>query len=220
VNYSSTRLYSKYTKRKNMTNSLLPISIGVAAFSLLVGLIILLAKYSKKMKAKVAEVASMLGANFDPGDWKTQPSMHGTLDRRDYILTFHVVSTGKSNVTYLDLKTPVTTHILKLAVRKATGAGKFFKKLGLNNPLSSGDPYFDEKVAVKGEPEQDVLSILYGGYFKEPAIQLTQRGFVVDLKDGDIVASKIYNFKKDMDEIVIRGDLANLITLAKSMEKR
>lgn len=203
-----------------MTNSLLPISIGIAAFALLAGLIVLLARHTKKMKAKVAEVASMLGANLDPGDWKTQPSMHGTLDSRDYILSFHVVSSGKSNITYLDLKTRVNTHISKLAVRKATGAGKFFKKLELNNPLSSGDPYFDEKVAVKGEPEQDVLAILYGGYFKEPSIQLTLRGFVVDLKDGGIVASKIYNFKKDMDEMVIRADLTNLITLAKSLEKR
>lgn len=203
-----------------METPLIPVIIAIVTIFGITILIMWAAKYSKKKKNKIAEVATAIGAEFEPGNWKTQPLMRGQIGKRDYIVTFHVVSTGKSQVTYLDLKTPIETSIQKLAVRKASGTGRFFKKIGLNNPLSSGDPYFDKKVAVKGDPEQEILSILYGGYFKEPAVQLTERKYAVDMKGEELVASKVYSFKKDMNEPALRNDLTNLIALAESIEKR
>lgn len=185
----------------------------------LVMFIIWAVKKSKQMKAKIGEVAMAMGADFDPGSWKSQPVARLKVSGRECLFTFHVVSTGQSSVTYLDLKTPLNIPIEKLSIRKATGAGKFFEKIGLNNPLDSGDPYFDEQVAVKGEPEQTVLSVLYGGYFKDPAIQLTQRKYTIELKNDELVASKVYSFKKDMNEPTIRSDLTNLVRIAKALER-
>ncbi len=202
-----------------MSGTSLAVLIGIGVFGLFALFIGYLIKYTKKMKARVAEVAMALGAQYEPGDWKTQQTVRGRMSGRDYLLTFHVVSSGQSSVTYLDLKTPVNCDIEKLSIRKATGVGRFFEKLGLNNPLDSGDPYFDEKVAMKGEPEQAVLALSYGAHFKEPAIQLTERKYSIDIKEGELVASKVYSFKKDMNEPTIRTDLTNLVRLTETLEK-
>jgi len=196
-------------------------SVGFLAF--IVFIIKWAIQYSRKQKEVFANVSMALGALYDKDDWKTQPKMTGIINEREYEVTLHVVSTGQSSVTYLDLKTPTDSSLGHLTVKKASGAGRFFKKIGLNKPLDSGDPYFNKKVMVKGEPEQDILAVLNGGYFKEPAVQLTTRGYSITInkkKENRLVASKVYNFKKDMSEPTIRTDLQSLISLVKAIENK
>ncbi len=194
--------------------------IVVAVGGLVTFIIFAAIKHSKKQKARLQEVAMSLGAEFLPGNWKIQPAIRGKIGRKDFKLTFHVVSTGQSSVTYLDLETPVETMLEKLEIRKVGGARRFFKKMGLAKALDSGDPYFDAKVAVRGKPEQSVLAILYGGYFKDPAGKLTSHGFAVSLKKGGLIASKIYNRKKDMQIQTIHENLDSLVALANAVENK
>jgi len=190
------------------------------AVSVITTILVLIRNLSKKYKERLAMVAAALGAEFFPGSWKEQPSMKLGIGSRSCEITFHVVSSGNSSVTYLDLKADIAPTDTKISIKKVGFGSKFFKRIGLSKPISSGDPYFDEKVAVFGSPEQRILSLIYGPYFKDAAMKLSKRGYTVSTKDDKIIASKVFSRKKDLTELVLREDLDALVRLAETLEER
>jgi len=192
---------------------IIPVVAGFIAW-----IVVLIRKFSKKQRERLRYVAGALGAELSAGSWKEQPRITGQLGGKSYEITFHVVSSGQSSVTYLDLKTRIEPGELKLSVKKLGAFTRLAVKLGLSKPLASGDPYFDRKVAVKGGPEQRILAIMYGPYFKEAATRLAERNYATTVKGEMVVASKVYSRKKDMNEMVLREDLGALMRLAEAVE--
>jgi len=190
------------------------VSMGIVLISLFINWVI---RYQKKTKEKLAEFAQSLGAEIDPGSWKKQAILSGKIDDTDYIFTFHVVSTGNSSVTYLDLKTPVSLPKTKLKARKMTRVNKFFDKMGLQNPISSGDMFFDDNVLITGNPEENIKQILYKPYFKENLKTLVSNKFEVTVNGSSLVASKVYNSRKDLDLVFIKTNLQALTNAAKEI---
>jgi len=193
------------------------IIIGIAVF--LTAIVYLIVVLSKKQRAKtteaLADVAEKLGAQLDPGDWKTKPVLSGSLDGRDYELTFRVVQAGNTQVTYLDLKSPFEAEDFRLSLKKFGAGAKFFNMLGLGKRIKSGDPAFDAKVLVKGEPKSKITPMSYDVNFKLPATRLIERGYAVEIKAPGAVASKIYNMKKDLSAEILSADIDAFLKLIK-----
>ncbi len=198
------------------------ISIILAIIGVLV-FVYLLIRVSKKQNAKNKEmlekVAVEMGATLELGNWKVQPIISGELESTEYRVTFHIVSTGKTSITYLDLEVPCKSIENKIVLKKYGSGTKFFNKIGIGNRFESGDPAFDSEVTVRCKSEAVVRAVAYDSHFKNGATSLAGRGFVVEIKSPNAVASKIYKRKTDLHSAVLTADLKALIELVKTVEK-
>jgi|GEM_PF-2826248 len=184
--------------------------------------ILLIRKMSKKQREGLERIAAAFGAQLDLGSWKKQPKIWGTMGSRQFEITFHVVSSGNSSTTYLDLKVNIAPKDYQLSVSKVGFGSKFFRKIGILKPIPTGDPYFDEQVLIHGKPEEAIYNLIYKPSFKDLVMKLTQRKYKVEIAAGatELVASKVYSMNKDLDEAVLRDNMDTLITLADTIEER
>ena len=85
-------------------------------------------KQNTKNKEMLENVAIEMGATLELGNWKTKSIIFGGLESTEYQITFHVVSTGKSNITYLDLKVPCKSIENKIVVKKIRHRHEIFQQ--------------------------------------------------------------------------------------------
>ncbi|MCK5832534.1 hypothetical protein KAH81_02590 [bacterium] len=168
----------------------------------------------KKNRELLTNIATELNATIDFGDWKTQPIFRGKTGDNVYEITFHVVSTGKSQIKYLDIKTPFESTDLHLCIRRYGSGSKILNKLGMGKQIETGDSAFDSAVKIKGEPESRLQALAYDWTFKDAALNLIKRNFSVDFKPPFAVASKVYSKKKDMVSQILQADIKHLIDLS------
>ena len=201
-----------------MNHELLYLIIGAIAFITLI-FIFWAIKTQREQREKFERIGNSLGARYTKGTFLKHPKLEGEFSERLYELTFHTESQGRTSKTVLDLITPVALFAGKMHIKKSGGFDKFLKKLNLSKPISSGDPFFDEKVEIRGEPEDKVLGAMNAAYFRESVKKILARGYTIKAEKARLIASKDFAPAKDLDEIVLREDLNSLLELAKAIEK-
>ena len=201
----------------------LPLILAASALVLavVVYLVIRLVKKSTARKnEELDKISKYLNGELETGSWKEQPKIEGDFRGRDFLLTFHVVNTGQSSITYLDLKMPAAAPGFELTVKKKNIFNKMTQKLGLSGAITSGDPGFDSRVFVKGEPEQKLTAMIYDINFRHAARKLADRAYTVKLEENGerLAATKVYSRKKDLKGEVLESDLTALSDLGQALE--
>jgi len=191
-----------------MNHELLYLIIGAIAFITLI-FIFWAIKTQREQREKFERIGNSLGARYTKGTFLKHPKLEGEFSERQ----------GRTSKTVLDLITPVALFAGKMHIKKSGGFDKFLKKLNLSKPISSGDPFFDEKVEIRGEPEDKVLGAMNAAYFRESVKKILARGYTIKAEKARLIASKDFAPAKDLDEIVLREDLNSLLELAKAIEK-
>ena len=194
--------------------------IGMISIAVVFGAVLLFTYLQQRARVRAwSELASELGLVCKPGRnaW-SQVAVQG--DYQGHALTMdaytHTTGTGKSrhSETFTRIVMPVNSPAgLRLELSREGLFAKVGKRLGAQD-IQTGDPEIDQRLVIKGQPEEMVRRVLTSGSLRQQL--LSASSLDLTLENGEIRYRKP-GVERDGERLRSTFDL--LSALAKEVEQ-
>jgi hypothetical protein len=194
--------------------------IGLIIIALVFGLVILFSYRQRRARVRAwSELASQLGLVCDPGqNAGSQLAMRG--DYQGHPLTMdtytHTTGTGKNRHTHtytrmvMEVNNPAG---LLLELSREGLSDKIGKRVGAQD-IETGDPELDQRLVIRGQPEEAVKRVLTSAALRQPLLSISPLD--LRLENGEIRYKKS-GMEKDKERL--RGVFDLLSGLAAETER-
>jgi hypothetical protein len=145
---------------ENVIAALFPICMIFGVFALVIGIFVFLFVQADRRRKQWAAFAAEHGLHYVGGSWLSVGQVYGDLEGYPVKLWVFTRGGGKNKTTYTGVSTGIRPALgLGLSVYREHLFSGLGKMLGFQD-IQTGDRRFDERFAVKGRREEEVLLAL------------------------------------------------------------
>ena len=146
------------------------------------------------------QVANAIGGKYTDGDfWSNRGRVEATHGQWIVTLDNHVVSTGKSAISYTRMRAPyVNPGKFRFTIYRRGIFSNLGKKLGMQD-VDIGDPAFDDAFIIKGNDENKLRQLFADARLRE--LISAQPSIHFSVKDDETAFWNSRNFPADVDEL-------------------
>ncbi len=159
-------------------------------------------------------IAKSIGGNYERGEWPLEGTISREMNGKLFQIELSQGEKMKGKMVFLKLKIPEVAFDGKLEIKKK---GIFLRALQMTvpgDPLTTGNPEFDSRIVIKGEPVSKLMNFIMNIEFQKAVTALADRKFTIIGKDGILVAVKIYSEKPDRYVETLKNDIESMVIIA------